>query len=100
MIGKFRNTFAYKEQEKLLISDKDTRGYLDLNIKQKEETNNGLGLFLITIFGHSGFIGTNLKKYCLRNRIKIFLPQKKKIKFKKSWTCNLFYRNRRSKKSN
>ena len=39
---------------------------------------------MITIFGHSGFIGTNLKKYCLRNRIKISLPQKKKIKFKKN----------------
>jgi hypothetical protein len=34
---KISNTFAYKEQEKLLISDKDTRGYLDLNIKQKKK---------------------------------------------------------------
>ena len=39
---KISNTFAYKKQEKLLISDKDTRSYLKLDIKQKK-TNNGLG---------------------------------------------------------
>ena len=31
------NTFAFKNQEKLLISDKDTRDYLNLNIKQKKK---------------------------------------------------------------
>ena len=39
---------------------------------------------MITIFGHTGFIGTNLKNYCLRNKIKVFLPQKKKFRFKKN----------------
>jgi hypothetical protein len=31
------NTFVFKNQEKLLISDKDTRDYLNLNIKQKKK---------------------------------------------------------------
>ena len=31
------NTFAYKNQEKLLISDKDTRDYLNLDIKKKNK---------------------------------------------------------------
>ena len=31
------NTFAFKNQEKLLISDKDTRDYSNLNIKQKKK---------------------------------------------------------------
>ena len=31
------NTFVLKNQEKLLISDKDTRDYLNLNIKQKKK---------------------------------------------------------------
>ena len=39
---------------------------------------------MISIFGHSGFIGTNLKNYCSKNKIKVFLPQKKKFKFKKN----------------
>lgn len=43
-----------------------------------------MGEFLITIFGHSGFIGTNLKNYCSKNKIAIFLPKKKKFKFKKN----------------
>lgn len=39
---------------------------------------------MITIFGHSGFIGTNLKKYCRKNKFKIFLPKKRQYKFKKN----------------
>jgi nucleoside-diphosphate-sugar epimerase len=43
-----------------------------------------MGKFLITIFGHSGFIGTNLKNFCLKDKIKIFLPKKNQYKFKKN----------------
>tara|TARA_A100001011_G_scaffold386506_1_gene462468 strand:+ start:1686 stop:2483 length:798 start_codon:yes stop_codon:yes gene_type:complete len=39
---------------------------------------------LITIFGHSGFIGTNLKNFCLENNIKTFLPKKKQFRFTKN----------------
>ena len=31
------NTFAFKKQEKLLISDKDTRNYLNLDTKLKKK---------------------------------------------------------------
>jgi len=34
---KISNTFAYKKQEKLLISDKDTRNYMNLNTMQKKK---------------------------------------------------------------
>tara|TARA_B100000579_G_scaffold309893_1_gene259521 strand:- start:853 stop:1659 length:807 start_codon:yes stop_codon:yes gene_type:complete len=34
---KISNTFAFRNQEKLLISDKDTRDYLNLDIKQKKK---------------------------------------------------------------
>ncbi len=40
--------------------------------------------FLITIFGHSGFIGTNLKNFCFENKLKIFLPKKSQFRFKKN----------------
>ena len=39
---------------------------------------------MITIFGHSGFIGTNLKKYCFNRNIRVFLPKKKQLRFKKN----------------
>ena len=34
---KFSNTYAYKDQQKLLISDKNTRDYLNLNFQQKKK---------------------------------------------------------------
>ncbi len=39
---------------------------------------------MITVFGNSGFIGTNLKKFCIQKKLKIFLPKKNKFKFKKN----------------
>ena len=39
---------------------------------------------MITIFGQSGFIGTNLKKYCFNRKIRVFLPKKKQLRFKKN----------------
>ena len=40
------NTFAFKNQEKLIISDKDTRDYAKLNSKSKREKQ-------ITVWGNS-----------------------------------------------
>ena len=39
---------------------------------------------LYTIFGAKGFFGTNLKKYLIVSKKKIFLPPKKKYIFKKN----------------
>lgn len=39
---------------------------------------------MITIFGNSGFIGTNLKNFCYQKNFKIFLPKKNQFKFKKN----------------
>ncbi len=39
---------------------------------------------MITIFGNSGFIGTNLKNFCHKKNIKTFLPKKNQFRFKKN----------------
>ena len=46
--------------------------------------NNNKSITKYTIFGSTGFLGINFKKYLKNKRYKVFCPLKKDYKFKKN----------------